>query len=200
MGGGKLLYSARIIPYRGSWIELEFDSNDILYIRIDRRRKVVATILLRAFGFQSTEEIIKTFYRIEEIVIAENKFYKRFRAEDLLDKKVPFSITDSQGKIIAKADTKITKPLYKKIIKENIDKIGLPNDYLLNKIVAADVINRETGEVIIEGNQKITEDILAKLLENKIERLEIIDETESEIGLFLCESLDKDITRTQRKL
>ncbi|MFH0925280.1 MAG: DNA-directed RNA polymerase subunit beta [bacterium] len=196
VGGGKVLYSARIIPYRGSWIELEFDSNDVLYVRIDRRRKVVATALLRAFGYTTTEEILKIFYNIETIYLEDSELRKKLEINELLEKKINFDIIDKHGNLIAKAGSKIIKTVYEKIKKEKIDTILIKKEDVINMVVASDVVNEETGEILIESGQKITDDIVEKVIENNIKSLELVDVAGSEIGPLLYDTLDKDITKT----
>ncbi|MFU8798333.1 MAG: DNA-directed RNA polymerase subunit beta, partial [Gammaproteobacteria bacterium] len=149
---GKLLFSARIIPYRGSWLDFEFDPKDCLYARIDRRRKLPSTIILRALGY-STEQILEMFFEENVFHIAKNDHItldlvpERLRGETAL-----FDIKDKAGTVIIEQGRRISARYIKQIEKAGIKKLDVPVDYLLGKVLAKPVINKETGEVISEVN------------------------------------------------
>jgi DNA-directed RNA polymerase subunit beta len=171
---GKLLYSARIIPVRGSWIDLEFDVKDILYVRIDRRRKFPVTTLLRALGYNS-EELLALFYRTEKIAIKRNKFKKEFDPDLLIGQRATQDIVGpKKGEVIVKKNRKISKALIKKMVEAKIKEFDLEPEELLGKYLAHDVVDPSSGEVIAQLNSEITESVLETLLNAKIKNFEIL--------------------------
>ena len=157
---GKLLYSARIIPVRGSWIDLEFDSKDVLYVRIDRRRKFPVTTLLKALG-QSAEELLSFFYPTEKVMFVDGKFYKAFNEELTVGLRAPYDIVNpATGEVIVKQNRKIGKALAKKILDSGFDRIEIEPLSLIGQIVAQDIVDVHTGEVVIPCNGEITEIVL----------------------------------------
>jgi DNA-directed RNA polymerase subunit beta len=171
---GKLLYSARIIPVRGSWIDLEFDVKDVLYVRIDRRRKFPVTTLLRALGY-SSEELLRVFYKAEKISIKRKKFKKEFDQDILLGQRAALDIADPKsGEVIVKKHRKISKALLKKMVEAKIKEFDVEPEELLGKYLAHDIVNSSTGEVIAQLNSEITESVLESILEAKIKDFEIL--------------------------
>jgi DNA-directed RNA polymerase subunit beta len=152
---GKLIYSARIIPIRGSWLDLEFDSKDLLYVRIDRRRKMPVTILLKAMGF-STEDLLNYFYEVEHILCEGDSFYAAVE-ESLVGHKLYDDIRDIHtGEILYKKGRRITKAILKKIKEQHVDRIMMDVEELPGRILSADVLDPETGEVIFRCNEALT--------------------------------------------
>ena len=171
---GKILYSARIIPYRGSWLDFEFDVKDIVHVRIDRRRKIPATILLKAFGY-SNEDLLRMYYPIEDIRIKKEGFTRGILADVLVGMKAPITITDKNTREqIVKEGAKITRVAIKKMEAAGITEIPIPREELIDRIVLRDVIDPETGEVLLPANEKITEAFLARIVTTKVEKLEVI--------------------------
>ena len=170
---GRLLYSARVIPSRGSWLDFEFDTKDVLYVRIDRRRKLPATIVLKALGY-SNEDLLKIFYPIEVINIYANKF-TRTVSEVLAGLKASTNIIAPDTKeMIVKEGSKITKGAIRKIEASGIETISISKDEILGRITLKDIIDPSTGEVILEGNEVITEDAFEKILSFKIDSLSLL--------------------------
>ncbi len=170
---GKVLYSARIIPYRGSWLDFEFDVKDIVYVRIDRRRKIPATILLKAFGY-SNEDLLRMYYPIEDIRIKKDGFTRNV-SEVLAGHKSPITIKDkSSGEQIVKEGAKITKVAIKKMEAAGITEIPISREELIDRVVLRDVIDPETGEVLLPANEKINESLVAKIQGTKVEKIETI--------------------------
>ncbi|MDD5760147.1 MAG: DNA-directed RNA polymerase subunit beta, partial [Desulfobulbaceae bacterium] len=160
---GKLLYSARIIPVRGSWIDLEFDAKDVLYVRIDRRRKFPVTTLLKALG-QSADELLSFFYPTEKVMLAEGKFYKAFSEELAVGLRAPHDFVNPEtGEVLVKQGRKIGKALAKKIMDSGFDRVEIEPASLIGQIVAQDIVNTTTGEVIIPCNGEITESVLESI-------------------------------------
>ena len=152
---GKLIYSARIIPIRGSWLDLEFDSKDLLYVRIDRRRKMPVSILLKAMGY-STEDLLNYFYDVEHVLCEGDSFYAAVE-ESLVGHKLYDDIRDiNSGEILFRKGRRITKAILKKIKEQHVDRIMMDVEELPGRILASDVLDPETGEVIFRCNEALT--------------------------------------------
>ncbi len=170
---GRLLYSARVIPSRGSWLDFEFDTKDILYVRIDRRRKLPATIVLKALGY-SNEDLLKIFYPIEAITVSGSKF-TRAVSEVLAGLKSAINIVAPDSKeLIVKEGSKITRGAIRKMEASGIKTIPMTREELLGRITLKDIIDPSTGEVILEGNEIISEDALNRILSLKIDSLSLL--------------------------
>ncbi len=173
-GGGKIFYYARIIPYRGSWIDFEFDQKDLLYVRIDRRRKIPVTVLLRALKY-TKQEILDYFYHREKIILRKGKFLKEISREVLVGQKAPADIIDPEThKVILKKHRRITEESFKKLEMTKINTIPVETQDLIGKYLARDIVDRETGEVIAESNEEVTEKLLNEIMERKIEEFEVL--------------------------
>src|SRR5438067_12043156 len=204
---GKLLYNARIIPYRGSWIDFEFDHKDILYVRIDRRRKLPATVLIRALGavpdtakknpleFKGTpEEILNYFYSTETITISEKgKYEKSVELELLPGQRATRDIKHPKtGEIIVKKNRKFTRAATKKLEQAKIKTLPLDAEELVTKISARDVVDENTGEVLLEVNQEVTEELVETLRERGINSFQVLFIDNLNVGPFLRETLNID--------
>ena len=189
---GKVLYSARIIPYRGSWLDFEFDAKDILFCRIDRRRKIPATIILRALEM-SSEEILHSFYDVDEYEITKDEVStklipSRLRGETLsVDLKV-------RTKVIVEANKRITARHIRELESSKIDVLKLSKDYLINKVTAKDVIDSETGEVLLPANSVIDKSTLELLEKHNISKLSCLYINELERGPYISNTLRNDPT------
>ena len=189
---GKVLYSARIIPYRGSWLDFEFDAKDILFCRIDRRRKIPATIILRALEM-SSEDILQSFYDIDEYEITKDEVStklipSRLRGETLsVDLKV-------RTKVIVEANKRITARHIRELESSKIEVLKLSKDYLINKVTARDVIDSETGEVLLPANSVIDTSILELLEKHNISKLSCLYINELERGPYISNTLRNDPT------
>ncbi len=172
---GKVLYSARVIPLRGSWLDLEFDAKDILHVRIDRRRKLPVTVLLKGLGY-STEELLNYFYPIERIfLIDEEHAQKLLVPEILVGTRAPEDIAHPQtGEIIVKKNRKLGKQSLKKLQEAGIDRLPVKISELVGRILAHDVIDYGTGEILAECNEAVSEKLLYELHERKIAQLELL--------------------------
>ena len=189
---GKVLYSARVIPYRGSWLDFEFDPKDILFSRIDRRRKIPATIMLRALDM-STQEILSEFYE-EDLYTLEKDSVKlalipeRLRGETLsVDIKV-------KSKVYVAAGRRITARHIKDLSAAKVSEIKLSDEYLIGKTVSKDIINQETGEVLVEANTEISNEILELLRENNISQVHCLFINELDKGSYISDTLRVDPT------
>src|SRR5215467_10096847 len=204
---GKLLYNARIIPYRGSWIDFEFDHKDILYVRIDRRRKLPATVLLRALGavpdtakknpieFKGTpEEMLNYFYATETIYIGEKgKYEKSVELELLPGQRATRDIKNPKtGEVIVKKNRKFTRGAIKKLEQAKIRTLPLDVEELVTKISARDVVDEKTGEVLLECNEEVTEDKVEQLRERGIDQFQVLFIDNLNVGPFLRDTLMAD--------
>ena len=170
---GKVLYSARIIPYRGSWLDFEFDPKDIMFVRIDRRRKMHATVLLRALGY-STQDLLNYFYNTEEVYLEKGGKYAKSVEFDLLAGQRATRDIKVGSETIVKKNTKFTKAAIKKLRDAKIDRLPIDLEELVGKVAAHDVVDKETGEVVLEVNEEVTEAKLEKLREASIEEFKIL--------------------------
>ncbi len=161
---GKLLYSARIIPYRGSWIDFEFDPRDVLYVRIDRRRKFPATVLLRALGM-TTEDLLNYYYRKDVVTLDSKQYTKQFVADHLMGSRVGRDVKDPKsGEVIAREGRKFNKAIVRAMEQAKISEVPIALDEIVGRVSAHDIVDSTTGEVLIGTNEEITEDTLEKLV------------------------------------
>ena len=192
---GKLLYSARVIPYRGSWLDFEFDPKDIIYVRIDRRRKMHATVLLRALGY-STQDLLNYFYNTETVYLEKGgKFSKSVEYELLAGQR---SIRDIKvgGDVIVKKNTKFTKAAMKKLREAKVDRLAADPEELQGKVAAHDVVDRETGEVILEVNEELTPEKLERVRAAGVEELKILFIDGLNVGSYLRDTLLAEKVKT----
>src|SRR5271154_4771806 len=171
---GKLLFSARIIPYRGSWIDFEFDPRDVLYVRIDRRRKFPATVLLRALGM-TTEDLLNYYYRKDVIVLDSKQYAKQFVAEQLLGSRVGRDVKDPKsGDVIAREGRKFNKAIVRAMEQAKISEVPIALDEIVGRVSAHDIVDSTTGEVLIGTNEELTEDTLEKLKAHGVKKIETL--------------------------
>src|SRR4030088_1268485 len=153
---GKLLFSARVIPYRGSWLDFEFDPKDVVFFRVDRRRKMPVTILLKALGY-TPERILKEFFAFEVFQLEKNHVLFEVVPERLRGEVARFDITDKSGKTLVAKDKRITVKHIRDMEAAGLKKITAPDDFIMGRTLAHNVINKDTGEVIANANDEITE-------------------------------------------
>ena len=190
---GKLLYSARVIPYRGSWLDFEFDHKDILYVRIDRRRKLYATVLLRALGY-STEELLNYFYDTETIHLEGPKKYSRTINYDLLlGQRATRDIRHPDTReILVRKNRKFTRAAIRKLRDSDITKLPLDTDELVGKVSARDIIDESTGEVLLQCNEELTEEKLEELRLRGVEAFQVLFIDNLNVGPYLRNTLLAD--------
>ena len=171
---GKLLYSARIIPYRGSWIDFEFDPRDVLYVRIDRRRKFPATVLLRALGM-TTEDLLNYYYRKDVIVLDARQYTKQFVADHLLGSRVSRDVKDPKsGEVLAREGRKFNKAIVRAMEQAKISEVPIALDEIVGRVSAHDIVDSTTGEVLIGTNEDLTEETLEKLKGHGVKKIEVL--------------------------
>jgi DNA-directed RNA polymerase subunit beta len=192
---GKVLYSARIIPYRGSWLDFEFDPKDIMFVRIDRRRKMHATVLLRALGY-STQDLLNYFYNTEEVYLDKGGKYAKSVEFDLLAGQRATRDIKVGSEVIVKKNTKFTKAAIKKLRDGKIDRLPIDVEELIGKVAAHDVVDKETGEVVLEVNEEVTEGKLDKLREAGIEQFKILFIDGLNVGSYLRDTLLAEKVKT----
>ena len=191
---GKLLYSARVIPYRGSWLDFEFDPKDLVFCRIDRRRKIYSTILLRALGY-SAEEILEMFFETNEFTINDKGIYLTLVPERLKGETVSFDIASAKGKVFVEKDRRITAKHIRDMEKAGLEAIEVPVDYLLTKFIAKDIVDTETGEILVAANTEITEEMIEKLREVGAElTFETLFTNDLDRGPYIADTLRADTT------
>ena len=192
---GKILYSARVIPYRGSWLDFEFDPKDCVFVRIDRRRKLPATILLRALGF-SDEQILDTFFETIEYNFSKDGVSFDLVPERLRGETTTFDIKAGKETIV-EAGRRVTMRHIKQLESKKITKLNANMDYLLGKVLAHDIIDTDTGEIIAPANAEFTQELVDHLLENKVKSFKVIYTNDLEVGPFISSTLRLDPTTTQ---
>ena len=188
---GKLLFSARIIPYRGSWLDFEFDSKDLLYFRIDRRRKLLVTILLKALGY-TAEEILSVFYSFDTFYMSGSRVYMRVVPDRLKGEVARFDIVASDGKLIVAKDKRITAKHIRDIQLAALDRVEVPADALLGKVLAYNVMHPDTGELIARANDEVTEEVQAKLVLAEIRQVEVLFTNDLDQGAYISNALRVD--------
>ena len=184
----KLLYSARIIPYRGSWLDLEFDAKDLMYFRIDKRRKMNVTLLLKAIGY-THDDILDIFYDKDHYQIEKGKIYKKIIATRLKGEVAKFDITDKEGNLIVVKDKKITTKNIRDLEKIGLKEIEVPVDDLIGRILGSDVVDLDTGEVIAKSNAIINEELIKQVLEAGIKSIDTLYVNDLEHGAYLADTL-----------
>jgi DNA-directed RNA polymerase subunit beta len=192
---GKLLFNARVIPYRGSWLDFEFDPKDCVFTRIDRRRKLPVTILLRAMGY-STEQILDMFFEKNTFKLGKESWALDLISERLRGETATFDIK-IKNKVLVEEGRRVTARHIREFDKHKIKSIDVPEDYLLGKIIAHDIIDKESGEVSIEANTEITEEILEKIKEMGLKEFQTIFTNDLDHGPYISSTLAVDPTNTQ---
>ncbi|MCC5881802.1 MAG: DNA-directed RNA polymerase subunit beta [Halomonas sp.] len=193
---GKLLYSARVIPYRGSWLDFEFDPKDNVFVRIDRRRKLPATVLLRALGM-SAEEILDEFFDTSTYHIEKSGFSVDLVPSRLRGETATFDIKDADGNLIVEEGRRITQKHIRQLEKAGLERLEVPMDYLFGKTLAKDQVDASTGELICSCNSVITPELLEKIGQAGITTLETLYTNDLDCGPFVSETLRLDTTGSQ---
>lgn len=190
---GKLLYSARVIPYRGSWLDFEFDPKDLLFVRIDRRRKLPATVLLRSIGL-SNEEILEKFFDFVPFRIGAESVSTALVADRLRGEAASFDIKDGEGNVVVEMGRRVTARHIRQLQKANIDALEAPVEYIYGRVLAKTVIHKATGEIVADCNTEITPEVYEKLLAAGIKDIETLYTNELDCGSFISDTLRTDTT------
>ncbi len=194
---GKLLFSARIIPYRGSWLDFEFDAKDLLYFRVDRRRKMYISTLLKALGYDN-EKILDTFYKFDKISLLKESAKVEFVAERWRGEVTRFDIYNQNGELIVGKDKRINAKHVRDLVTSETKSITVPEDFLIGKVLATNIIDKSSGEVLAFANDEITEPLLASLREAGIKSIHTIYTNDLTEGAYISQTLrNDDITDTK---
>ncbi|EKE00694.1 MAG: hypothetical protein ACD_21C00290G0004 [uncultured bacterium] len=193
---GKLLFSARVIPYRGSWLDFEFDPKDCIFVRIDRRRKLPATVLLRSLGF-TTEQILDIFFETNTYHLEKEDIILSLSPERLRGELAVVDIKDKTGNVIVEQGRRISQRHVLQMQKANIKTLNVPLEYLLDKIIAKPVIDKKTGEVLAAANAEITAELINKFRKAGVESFETLYVNDLDRGLYISDTLRIDSATTQ---
>src|SRR5487761_392546 len=192
-------FLGKIIPYRGSWVEFEYDTKNILYVRIDRKRKFLGTIFLRALGMKSNEEILRTFYQVERVTLRDGELHWNL-SEGLIDRKLSHEIKNAKSdEVLVGAHKRITDALYKELVKAKVPAAHVSVADLEGAYSVADLVNRQTGEVLLEANKPLTAEIWTSLAEAGITSVDIFFPDRDDVGVVLSRTLDKDAIKSPRE-
>ena len=193
---GKLLFSARIIPYRGSWLDYEFDAKDYVYFRIDRRRKMPVTILLKSLGYTS-EQILAAFFAFDTFSLGKKGIQFEVVPERLRGEIARFDIAGKNGKLIVAAGKRITVRHIREIEEAGIDKLTVGEDFLLERVLAHNVVDKDSGEIVANANDEITPALLVKLLAAGVNKIQTLYTNDLDQGAFISQTLRADETVDQ---
>ena len=193
---GKLLYSARVIPYRGSWLDFEFDPKDLVYVRIDRRRKLPATVMLRALDY-STEEILDLFFAKNVFHVKKDGLSMDLVPERMRGESATFDIVDRNRNVMVEVGRRITARHVRMLEQSRLKRLDVPREYVVGRVVARDMVDPQTGEIIVSCNSKITDEVLDRLLEAGVKVIETIYTNDLDCGPYLADTLASDITRNR---
>ncbi len=190
-------FLGKIIPYRGSWVEFEYDQKNVLYVRIDRKRKFLGTIFLRALGLRSGEDILKTFYTTDRLVVRDKKLFWTLdpaseKPTNLLGMKLAHSIKSKSGDEVAHSGRKISPATLKEIQKAKISEIEVDTTDLEGAWAASDIVDTTTGEVLLEANSEITADKVAKILESGVIEMSVFFPERDDVGTVISQTLRRD--------
>ena len=192
-------FLGKIIPYRGSWVEFEYDTKNILYVRIDRKRKFLGSIFLRALGMKSNEDILRTFYQVERISLRDKDLYWNI-SPGIVDRKLAHEIKNPKtDEVIIGAHKRITENLFKELIKAKISQVRATLADLEGAYSVADVVNRQTGEVLLEANKPLTAELWQAFAESGITEVDVFFPERDDIGVVLSRTLDKDGIRSSKE-
>ena len=192
---GKLLFAARVIPYRGSWLDFEFDAKDIVHVRIDRRRKLPVTTLLKALGLDA-EEILELFYAHVPFTLKDGEWTAPFNEEQMIGVKLTHDLVDAKsGGVVAELGRKMTPRLARKLKEEGLETLRVSLDELIGRFFALDVVNMETGEIYAEAGDEVTAEILETLVEIGMTDLTVLDIDHINKGAFIRNTLAAEQNR-----
>jgi len=188
---GKLLFSARIIPYRGSWLDFEFDAKDILYFRVDRRRKMPVTILLKALGL-NPEQILAHFFAFDHLQLMDDGALLEFVPDHFKGEVARFDIVDKNGKVVVAKDKRINARHLRELEQSGTTRLSVPEDFLIGKVLAKNLVSQDTGEIVARANDELTEPLLKKIREAGIQQIQTLYVNDLDQGAFISQTLRID--------
>jgi DNA-directed RNA polymerase subunit beta len=197
-------FLGKIIPYRGSWVEFEYDQKNVLYVRIDRKRKFLGTIFLRALGLRSDEDILRTFYTVDRLALKDKKIYWTLepgvaRPTNLLGMKLSHRIVSKSGEEVAHAGRKVSPSILKEIHKAKVSEIEVDLGDLEGAYTAADIVDTNTGEVMLEANSEITADKISKFMDAGIAEIDVFFPERDDVGTIISATLRRDSVKTPQE-
>jgi len=193
---GKLLYTARVIPYRGSWLDFEFDPKDAVFVRIDRRRKLPATVLMRALGYD-TEEILSMFFDTNTFHVKKDGYSLDLIPDRLRGDVASFELKDKKGKTIVEAGRRITARHVRLLEEAGIKRLDVPREYLIGRTLAKNIVDENSGEMLAECNAEVTAEILDKVAASDVKVIDTIYTNELDCGPYVSDTLRIDGTRSR---
>jgi len=193
---GKLLFSARVIPYRGSWLDFEFDPKDVLFFRVDRRRKMPVTILLKAIGLTS-EAILSQFFVFDQFELQNEGAMMEFVGDRWKGEMARFDITDRSGKVLVEKDKRVNAKHLRDIAAAKIERISVPEDFLIGRVLATNIVDADTGELIASANDEITEGVLSALRIAGVTNIQTLYTNDLDCGPYISQTLRTDETADQ---
>src|SRR6516164_4231459 len=191
-------FLGKIIPYRGSWVEFEYDTKNVLYVRIDRKRKFLGSIFLRALGMKSNEDILRTFYQVERITLRDGDLFWN-ASEGLIDRKLSKEIKNKSGEVIVGAHKRISEPLYKDLVKARVTQVEVGVADLEGAVTVSELVNRQTGEVLLEANKPLTAEIWATIAEAGINEVDVCFPERDDVGIIVSRTLEKDTIHSPKE-
>ena len=197
-------FLGKIIPYRGSWVEFEYDQKNVLYVRIDRKRKFLGTIFLRALGLRSNEDILRTFYTVDRITFRDKKPHWTLepgvdRPTQLVGMKLSHRLASKSGDEIAHAGRKVTPAIMREIHKAKISEIEIEPGDLEGAYAAADIVDTTSGEVLLEANSEITAEVLSKVMDANIGDIHVFFPERDDVGTVVSATLKRDSVKTPQE-
>src|SRR5689334_5772690 len=193
----KTLYVAQIIPYRGSWVEFEYDQKNLLYVRIDRKRKFLATVFLRALGLRGADEIIRAFYTVDRVILNQGQSLMWVVNDSLVGLRAAADV--KAGDFLVQSGKKITSNGLAALRQAGIEAVPVADEALEGAYAAADIVDPETGEVILEANEELTPRVVSMAQEKKVERVEVFFPERDDVGPIISQTLKKDPIRTHEE-
>src|SRR5512143_2364328 len=193
---GKLLFSARVIPYRGSWLDFEFDPKDFLFFRVDRRRKMPVTTLLKAIGL-TNEDILRQFFLFDTFHLSSKGAQLEFVPERLKGEMARFDVVGKDGKVIVAKDKRITARHVRELTEAGVKRIAVPADYIAGRALATNIVDKSTGEVLAKANDEVTEEMLQKLADAGVTEIQTIYTNDLDQGAYISQTLRTDDTPDQ---
>ncbi len=192
-------FLGKIIPYRGSWVEFEYDTKNILYVRIDRKRKFLGSIFLRALGMKSNEDILRTFYQVERVSLRDRRIWWNV-SEGLVDRKLSHEIKHPRtDDVIVGAHKRISEALYKELVKSKVTQVEASVADLEGAFTVAEMVNRQTGEVLLDANKLLTPEMWVALADAGINEVDVCFPERDDVGVIISRTLDKDAIKSPRE-
>src|SRR5258708_34954870 len=197
-------FLGKIIPYRGSWVEFEYDQKNLLYVRIDRKRKFLGTIFLRALGLRSAEDILRQFYTVDRLAVRDKKLYWTVdpaaeKPTNLLGMKLTHKVATKSGDEIVHSGRKVTASILKEIQKAKITEIEIDNADLEGAWAASDIVDTTTGDVLLEANSEVTPELVAKVLDSNVVEMNLFFPERDDVGTVISQTLRRDAVKTPQE-